>query len=100
TSVLKDDSIVGELFSSLEDERRLRVLGGFTQGSRHVYTDRGPIESLDDLAGLKIRVQESDVFMELTRALGGSRPRWRTARSTQHCRPGCSTAPRTTRSAT
>ena len=72
TAVLKDGSIVGELFSSLEDERRLRVLGGFTQGSRHVYTDRGPIESPEDLHGLKIRVQESDVFMELTRALGAS----------------------------
>ena len=72
TAVLKDDSIVGELFSSLEDERRLRVLGGFTQGSRHVYTDRGPIESPEDLRGLKIRVPESDVFMELTRALGAS----------------------------
>jgi tripartite ATP-independent transporter DctP family solute receptor len=72
TAVLKDDSIVGELFSSLEDERRLRVLGGFTQGSRHVYTDRGPIESPEDLHGLKVRVQESDVFMELTRALGAS----------------------------
>lgn len=72
TAVLNDDALVGDLFSSLEDERRLRVLGGFTQGSRHVYTDRGPIESPEDLAGLKIRVQESDVFMELTRALGGS----------------------------
>jgi len=72
TAVLQDESIVGELFSSLEDERRLRVLGGFTQGSRHVYTDRGPIESPEDLAGLKVRVQESDVFMELTRALGAS----------------------------
>jgi tripartite ATP-independent transporter DctP family solute receptor len=72
TAVLKDDSIVGELFSSLEDERRLRVLGGFTQGSRHVYTDRGPIESPEGLHGLKVRVQESDVFMELTRALGAS----------------------------
>ncbi len=71
-AVLQDESIVGELFSSLEDERRLRVLGGFTQGSRHVYTDRGPIESPEDLAGLKIRVQESDVFMALTRALGAS----------------------------
>ncbi|MGP9538649.1 TRAP transporter substrate-binding protein [Brachybacterium sp. AOP43-C2-M15] len=72
TAVLNDESLVGELFSSLEAERRLRVLGGFTQGSRHVYTDRGPIEGPEDLAGLKIRVQESDVFMELTRALGGS----------------------------
>ena len=72
TAVLNDESIVGELFASLEPERRLRVLGAFTQGSRHIYTDRGPIEGPDDLAGLKIRVQESDVFMELTRALGGS----------------------------
>jgi tripartite ATP-independent transporter DctP family solute receptor len=72
TAVLKDETIVGELFGSLEDERRLRVLGGFTQGSRHVYTDRGPIESPEDLHGLKVRVQESDVFMELTRALGAS----------------------------
>src|SRR5699024_10226417 len=72
TAVLNDESIVGELFASLEPERRLRVLGAFTQGSRHIYTDRGPIDGPDDLAGLKIRVTESDVFMELTRALGGS----------------------------
>lgn len=71
-AVLNEDSLVGELFSSLEPSHRLRVLGGFTQGARHVYTDRGPIEGPDDLAGLRIRVQESDVFMELTRALGGS----------------------------
>lgn len=71
TAVLQDESLVGELFSSMEGSRRLRVMGGFTQGSRHVYTDRGPIEGPDDLAGLRIRVQESDVFMELTRALGG-----------------------------
>lgn len=71
-AVLSDESIVGELFASLEPTHRLRVLGGFTQGSRHVYTDRGPIEGPEDLAGLKIRVQESDVFMALMRALGGS----------------------------
>src|SRR5699024_4786361 len=47
-------------------------LAGWRARARHVYTDRGPIEGPDDLAGLKIRVQESDVFMELTRALGGS----------------------------
>ncbi|HLS75112.1 MAG TPA: TRAP transporter substrate-binding protein [Actinomycetaceae bacterium] len=71
-AVLQDESIVGDLFSSLEPEQRLRVLGGFTQGSRHVYTDRGPIEGPEDLSGLRVRVQESDVFMELTRALGAS----------------------------
>lgn len=72
TAVLQDKEIVGDLFRSLEDSRRLRVLGGFSQGSRHLYTDRGPIHSPEDLAGLKIRVQESDVFMALIRALGAS----------------------------
>lgn len=71
-AVLQDGSLIGDLFASLEPDRRLRVLGGFTQGSRHVYTDQGPIESPEDLSGLRVRVQESDVFMELTRALGAS----------------------------
>ncbi|WP_152351607.1 TRAP transporter substrate-binding protein [Brachybacterium subflavum] len=72
TAVLDDQSVVGDLFSSLEGERRLRVLGGFTQGSRHLYTRSGPIESPDDLSGMKIRVQESDVFLAMIRAMGGS----------------------------
>jgi tripartite ATP-independent transporter DctP family solute receptor len=72
TAVLDDDSIVGDLFSSLEGERRLRVLGGFTQGARHLYTRTGPIETPDDLAGMKIRVQESDVFLSMIRAMGGA----------------------------
>lgn len=71
-TVLQDESIVGELFASLEPDKRLRVLGGFTQGARHMYTKDGPIRTPDDLAGMKIRVQESDVFLELIRAMGAS----------------------------
>ncbi|MFC7457295.1 TRAP transporter substrate-binding protein [Brachybacterium sp. GCM10030267] len=69
--VMLDDSIVGELFTSLEPDMRLTVLGGFTQGSRHLYTAPGPIESPDDLSGLKIRVQESKIFLDLINAMGG-----------------------------
>lgn len=72
TAVLQDESVVGELFSSLEESKQLRVLGGFTQGARHMYTKTGPIMTPDDLAGMKIRVQESDVFLELIRAMGAS----------------------------
>lgn len=72
TAVLRDESVVGELFSSLEESKKLRVLGGFTQGARHMYTKTGPITTPDDLAGMKIRVQESDVFLELIRAMGAS----------------------------
>ncbi|GAA1490093.1 TRAP transporter substrate-binding protein [Brachybacterium sacelli] len=69
--VMLDDSIVGELFASLEPQMRLTVLGGYTQGSRHLYTAQGPIASPEDLAGLKIRVQESEVFLRLIENLGG-----------------------------
>lgn len=72
--VMLDDSIVGDLFASLEPDKRLTVLGGYTQGSRHLYTAAGPIESVDDLAGMKIRVQESEIFLRLIRNMGGVPP--------------------------
>lgn len=70
-AVLKDESIVGELFESLVESKNLRVIGGLTQGSRHMYT-KAPVSSPDDLAGKKIRVQESDVFISLMRAMSAS----------------------------
>lgn len=68
--VMLDEDIVGDLFASLEPDMRLTVLGGYTQGSRHLYTAKGPIESPDDLAGLKVRVQESEIFLRLIRNIG------------------------------
>lgn len=70
-AVLQDVAVVGELFSSLVEPKNLRVLGGLTQGSRHLYTN-APVSSPKDLAGMKIRVQESDVFLALMRAMGAS----------------------------
>ncbi|MBB5832313.1 hypothetical protein [Brachybacterium aquaticum] len=70
TAVLGDESIVGELFSSLEDERRLRVLGGFTQGSRHVYTDReafGP--AIEEVGRSFLATPEDEDLYERVRAL-------------------------------
>lgn len=72
SDVLTDPTVIGDLFSSLEESKRLTVLGGFTQGARHLYTRTGPIVVPDDLAGMKIRVQESEVFLALIRAMGGS----------------------------
>lgn len=69
--VMLDQSIVGELFASLEPQMRLTVLGGYSQGGRHLYTAQGPIESVEDMAGLKIRVQESEIFLRLISDIGG-----------------------------
>lgn len=69
--VVHDPEIVGDLYTSLEDSNDLTVMGGFTQGSRHIYV-KDRIESLSDLGGVKIRVQESELNLAMIRAMGGS----------------------------
>ncbi|MFP5315088.1 MAG: TRAP transporter substrate-binding protein [Actinomycetes bacterium] len=69
--VIGDDAIVGELYASLEDQN-LTVLGGFTQGTRSIYNTQGPVNTPEDLAGMKIRVQESDVQMKMIELMNGA----------------------------
>ena len=69
--VVGDQEITGELYSSLEDQK-ITVLGGFTQGTRSVYNTEKPVNTPEDLAGMKIRVQESDVHMKMIELMGGS----------------------------
>lgn len=70
--IVHDDEIVGDLFSSLEESNNLTVVGGLTQGSRSVYTSFGPVTTPADLAGKKLRVQESELHIAMAEALGGS----------------------------
>ncbi|GAA4910266.1 TRAP transporter substrate-binding protein [Nesterenkonia rhizosphaerae] len=71
-AVLSDEEILGDLFTSLEEPNNLTVLGGFTQGERHVYTKNGPFTEPDDLNGQKIRVQESDLMIDMLSAMGSN----------------------------
>ena len=64
--------ITKDLFTSLEDGNKITVLGGFTQGTRSVYTAFGPITTPADLAGKKLRVQESKLNVAMAKALGAS----------------------------
>lgn len=70
--VLQDQDIVGPLFSSLEKGENITVLGGYTQGTRNIYTTSKEIQEPADLAGLKIRVQESDMHIRMIELMGGS----------------------------
>lgn len=69
---LSDESVVGDVYTSLEDSNNLTVVGAFTQGTRNIYTKDGLVETPDDLSGMKIRVQESPVFIAMIEALGAS----------------------------
>lgn len=66
-----DPEIVEELYSSLDDEG-LHVLGAFHGGVRSMYNSKGPINTPEDMAGMKIRVIESDTNIEMMRLMGGS----------------------------
>ena len=42
----------------------------YDSGARSIYTSRRPVRSLDDLHGLRIRVQQSDLMEKMIRSLG------------------------------
>ncbi|NLE96997.1 MAG: TRAP transporter substrate-binding protein DctP, partial [Propionibacterium sp.] len=69
--VINDPEIVGELFTSLEADNNITVLGGFTQGARHIYANR-PVTTPAEMSGLRIRVQESALHLAMIDAMGGS----------------------------
>lgn len=54
------------------ESKFLRGLCYYEAGSRSFYTKNRPVRTPDDLAGLKIRVQESPMAFALIRALGAS----------------------------
>ena len=69
---INDPAITGDLFTSLESSNGLTILGAYTQGARSVYNSKHPVETPADLAGLKVRVQESKLHVAMLTAMGGS----------------------------
>ena len=70
-AAITDAEVQERLFRSLEETQHITVLGGFTQGARSIYASK-PIETPEDLAGMKIRVQESDLHIGMINAMGGT----------------------------
>ncbi|MEM8931392.1 MAG: TRAP transporter substrate-binding protein [Acidobacteriota bacterium] len=66
------DGEIGRQLLLSSEPQRLRGLGFYDAGSRSFYTRDRPIETPDDLVGLKIRTQESATAMSMVRALGGA----------------------------
>lgn len=66
------DGKVGKALLLEGDRYRLRGIGYYDAGSRSIYTVNHPVHTPADLDGLKIRVMESVITMQLMRTLGGS----------------------------
>lgn len=66
-----DGPIGQELLAKLEDSG-LIALGYMDAGSRSFYNDVRPINAIEDLDGLKIRVMQNPAFVEMVNAMGGN----------------------------
>jgi TRAP-type transport system periplasmic protein len=65
----------GEIGQSILDEfdnHNLKGLAFYDAGSRSFYNSQKPITSMDDINGMKFRVMQSDVFVDMVDALGGN----------------------------
>ena len=56
--------------NKIADGTGLYVLGNVYSGFRHMLSVKSPIKTLDDLKGMKIRVQQTEVAISMVRALG------------------------------
>ena len=66
------DGEIGERMLLKGEQFRLRGLTFYDAGSRSFYSKERPINRPEDLAGLKIRVQKSNMAVSMVNALGGS----------------------------
>jgi tripartite ATP-independent transporter DctP family solute receptor len=66
------DSEIGKELLLAPERVRLRGLGYYDAGSRSFYTVNRPVTTPEDLAGLKIRVQESQTALQMITSFGAA----------------------------
>ncbi len=66
------DGPIGEEIAQDFDAHDLMVLAYYDGGSRSFYNSEKPIKSVADLKGMKFRVMQSDVFVDMMSALGAN----------------------------
>lgn len=66
------DGSIGDEFLVYLEEVNLVGLGWMDAGERAFYNTKRPIKSLDDMKGLKFRVMQSQIMLDIVTALGGS----------------------------
>lgn len=66
------DGKIGEDFINSFEGSNLVALSWYDGGARNFYNSVRPIKTLEDMKGLKIRVQESELMMGMVEALGAN----------------------------
>lgn len=66
------DGPIGDEILATFEKHQLIGLAFYDSGARSFYNSKRPINTLEDMKGLKIRVQQSDLFIDLIKALGAN----------------------------
>jgi tripartite ATP-independent transporter DctP family solute receptor len=66
------DGKAGQIMLKQLGEKGIVGLGFAQAGFRHVINNKGPINKPDDLNGVKLRVQPSDIFLDSFKAIGAN----------------------------
>ncbi|PYE44196.1 tripartite ATP-independent transporter DctP family solute receptor [Rhizobium sp. PP-F2F-G20b] len=66
------DGPIGDEVLKAFEPHGLVGLAFYDSGARSFYTTKKPIEKLDDLKGMKIRVQQSDLWIAMMQAFGAN----------------------------
>ena len=68
--IFADKELLGDLFKSIEGSKKITVLAALHAGVRNVYGEK-EVKTPADLAGQKIRVQQSDSQVKMIELMGG-----------------------------
>ena len=66
-----DGPVGDEILASMEAQGMVG-LAFYDSGARSIYTVKRPVKTLADMKGLKIRVQQSDLFVAMMEAIGAN----------------------------
>ena len=66
------DGPIGKEFADAIEKKGLVVLSWFDSGARSMFNDKHPIEKPADVKGLKIRVMDNQLYVDMIGAMGGN----------------------------
>lgn len=66
------DGPIGAEIAKAFEPHGLVLIAYFDSGARSMYNSKHPINTVEDMKGMKIRVQQSDLFIALIAALGAN----------------------------
>lgn len=71
-TILDNEDIMADIEAKSYDNYNVKILGYGENGFRKVLNSNGPINSLEDFKGMKIRTPESSTYLDAFRAVGAN----------------------------